>query len=187
MNEHQESTARAEATAAVPNRRDVFAILAKVIGGVIALILGVPALAYIFSPLRRRSEGETDAGFYDAGAWTDLPEGTPTRVTIEMTHRDGWAKSQFRHSVWVFKTGDDSAVVLSPICPHLGCPVNWNASRGEYACPCHASFFNQQGDVLAGPSPRGLDPLAFEIRNGRLWIRWIDFRQGTDNRESVSV
>lgn len=168
-------------------RRSFLGLITSLIGLVIAAILAVPAFGYIFAPLRRRTGGEPGEGFFDAGSWMDLAEGMPQLVTIEMTHRDGWAKSQFRHSIWVLKSGGDSAIVLSPICPHLGCPVNWSASKGQYACPCHASFFDSRGEVLSGPSPRGLDPLEYQIRNGRLLIRWIDFRQGTAKREPVTV
>jgi cytochrome b6-f complex iron-sulfur subunit len=44
---------------------------------------------------------------------------------------------------------------LSAICTHLGCTVN-RASNG-YHCPCHGSVFNEQGTVLSGPAPRGLE------------------------------
>lgn len=171
----------------IPNRRSFLSLLTNLIGAVIAAVLAVPGLGYIFASPRRRAQGQTDEEFYDAGAWDELTAGKPQLVAIEMTHRDGWAESRVRHSIWVLKTGGESAIVLSPICPHLGCPVNWNASKGQYACPCHASFFDKDGNVLSGPAPRGLDPLAYEIRNGRLWIRWLDFRQGTASREPVTV
>jgi menaquinol-cytochrome c reductase iron-sulfur subunit len=169
------------------DRRSFLSVLTSLIGAIIAAILAVPGLGYVFSPLRRRSPSEAEEGFYDAGSWNELAEGAPQLVAIEMTHQDGWAKTQVRHSIWVLKTGTKSTVVLSPICPHLGCPVNWNAAKAQYACPCHASFFNKQGEVLSGPAPRGLDSLPYEIRNGRLFIRWIDFRQGTASREPVTV
>ncbi len=169
------------------NRRSFVSVLTSLIGAVIAAILAVPAVGYVLSPFRRSKGSEGEAGFLDAGPWADLTEGEPRLVVVEMTHQDGWMKSRVRHSIWVRKTGADTAVVLSPICPHLGCPVNWSLERGEYACPCHASFFDEAGDVLSGPSPRGLDPLAYEIRDGRLWIRWVDFRQGTADREAVTV
>lgn len=169
------------------NRRSFLGIVTSLIGMAIAAILAVPAFGYIFAPLRRRPSSDVSEGFFDAGSWDDLAEGTPQLVAIEMIHQDGWTKSKFRHSIWVLKTGGDSAIVLSPICPHLGCPVNWDASKGQYACPCHASFFESKGEVLSGPSPRGLDSLPYEIRNGRIWIRWIDFRQGTAMQEPVDV
>lgn len=172
---------------AVETRRTILGWLTGLLGAAIGAILAVPALGYVLSPLRRRGGDASKDDFFDAGSWGDLVEGQPQAVFIEMTHRDGWTKSQTRHSIWVLKTGPDTAVVLSPICPHLGCPVNWDATRGEYACPCHASFFKTTGDVLSGPSPRGLDPLPYQVRNGRLLIQWIDFRQGTAKPEAVSV
>lgn len=170
------------------SRRSFLSLLTSLVGAVIGIILAVPGLGYIFAPLKKRVPGETtEDGFYDAGPWDELAEETPQLVTIEMTHQDGWAKTQVRHSIWVRKTSAELAVVLSPICPHLGCPVNWNASKSQYACPCHASFFDEQGAVLSGPAPRGLDALPYEVRNGRLLIRWIDFRQGTAKQEPVAV
>jgi menaquinol-cytochrome c reductase iron-sulfur subunit len=169
------------------DRRSFLSVLTSLIGAVIAAILAVPGLGYVFSPLTRRRPSDAEEGFYDAGSWDELAERTPQLVTIEMTHQDGWAKAQVRRSIWVLKTGAKSAGVFSPICPHLGCPVNWDAAKSQYACPCHASFFSNEGKVLSGPAPRGLDPLPYEIRNGRLLIRWIDFRQGTASREPVTV
>jgi Rieske Fe-S protein len=169
------------------HRRRFMSMLTSLIGAAIAAILAVPAVGYVLSPFRRQKGSEGEAGFLDAGPWSDLTEAGPQLVIVEMTHQDGWVKSRFRHSIWVRKTGTDSAVVLSPICPHLGCPVNWSLERKEYACPCHASFFDTEGKVLSGPAPRGLDPLSYEIRDGRLWIRWIYFRQGTAEREAVTV
>lgn len=172
----------------IADRRSFLSVLTSLVGAVIVAILAVPGLGYVFAPLRRRvTTAETAEGFYDAGSWTDLAEGTPQLVMIEMTHKDGWAKSQVRHSIWVLKTSVESATVLSPICPHLGCPVNWDVSKNQYACPCHVSYFDREGEFLAGPAPRGLDPLPYEIRNGRLLIRWIDFRQATASREPVTI
>ena len=46
---------------------------------------------------------------------------------------------------------------LSWKCPHLGCKVSFCDSSGQFECPCHGSVFNRAGDLLAGPSPRGMD------------------------------
>ncbi|MGO9001397.1 MAG: ubiquinol-cytochrome c reductase iron-sulfur subunit, partial [Limisphaerales bacterium] len=35
------------------------------------------------------------------------------------------------------------------------CTVN-RANQG-YHCPCHGSVFNDQGNVVSGPAPRGLE------------------------------
>lgn len=45
---------------------------------------------------------------------------------------------------------------LSGICPHLGCTVNVVTGKEPFLCPCHGSHFGKNGDVVSGPSPRGL-------------------------------
>jgi len=169
------------------HRRRFLSVATTLIGTAIGAILAVPAIGYVFSPFRRRSATASESGFLNAGPWAEVREGPPRLVVVDMTHQDGWTKTQVRHSIWVRKTGPDAAVVLSPICPHLGCPVNWDQRREEFVCPCHASFFSEAGKVLSGPAPRGLDPLPFQIRDGQLLIRWIDYRQGISEREPVTV
>ena len=44
---------------------------------------------------------------------------------------------------------------LSAVCTHLGCTVN-RTGQG-YHCPCHGSFFDDQGSVKIGPAPRALE------------------------------
>jgi cytochrome b6-f complex iron-sulfur subunit len=42
--------------------------------------------------------------------------------------------------------------VVSAVCTHLGCSVQWAAERNRFECPCHGSLFNAQGRVTAGPA-----------------------------------
>ena len=51
---------------------------------------------------------------------------------------------------------------LSATCPHLGCIVRWNAAERTWDCPCHGSRFHPEGNVLSGPTTRGLAPLDVE-------------------------
>lgn len=45
---------------------------------------------------------------------------------------------------------------VSAICPHLGCTIG---RQGDgFACPCHGSRFNRQGQVVNGPATT---PLTF--------------------------
>ena len=50
---------------------------------------------------------------------------------------------------------------LSLVCTHLGCTVEANA--GGFACPCHASRFDADGEVTHGPADKSLHSLRMEI------------------------
>lgn len=65
-------------------------------------------------------------------------------------------------SVCVFN--DNGAIKgLSPVCPHLGCDVEWNDSENTWDCPCHGSRFEGNGNLKNGPSRRGLDSINVKI------------------------
>lgn len=55
----------------------------------------------------------------------------------------------------------DGFKALSLICTHLGCTVN-EAQEG-FACPCHGSRYDSDGNVLRGPAKLALRPLRVEI------------------------
>jgi menaquinol-cytochrome c reductase iron-sulfur subunit len=176
------------ATNDTKRRRFLGCVTAAVLA-VLGLLVAIPSLVYLGAPLRRRRPGGTAAGFADAGPVADLPAGEWQLRAVEVVQQDGWKQSRVRHSVWVRRTGegDQALAVLSPICPHLGCPVNWYTERSQFLCPCHGGTFDAEGRHLAGPPPRGLDPLPFEVRGGRLWVRWVDYQIGAAEQVPVST
>ncbi len=56
--------------------------------------------------------------------------------------------------LFVIKQGP-SFHVISAICTHLGCTVQWKDT--EFDCPCHGSRFRPDGTVISGPAPRPLE------------------------------
>lgn len=50
----------------------------------------------------------------------------------------------------------DGFRALSAVCTHLGCMTRFQPDERIIACPCHGSRFSLDGDVIAGPAPRGL-------------------------------
>ncbi|PIP04772.1 hypothetical protein COX53_00780, partial [candidate division WWE3 bacterium CG23_combo_of_CG06-09_8_20_14_all_40_14] len=47
--------------------------------------------------------------------------------------------------VAVYKNEKGEILKLSPICPHLGCIVEWEDKNKNWLCPCHKSAFNKEG------------------------------------------
>ena len=172
------------------SRRGFLGFFTNLLMAFIGLIVVVPALAYFLAPLRRKP-GEEGAAtpFQDLGPLSEIPAGQWRLLSLEMVHEDGWKKTRVRHAVWVRRQGEGNQAinVLSSICPHLGCPINWHPDRSQFNCPCHGGIFNADGRNIGGPPPRSMDPLEFEVRAGRLWVRWRDFKIGVAERVPVSV
>jgi nitrite reductase/ring-hydroxylating ferredoxin subunit len=157
---------------------------------VLGLAVALPAVGYVWAPLRRRRAAEgSDASFLDVGPLASFPIGEWCLRAIEATHADGWKKTRVKHAVWVRRQegGEQAVTVLSSTCPHLGCPVNWHPGQGQFLCPCHGATFDSQGLRVGGPPPRSMDQLDFEVRAGRLWVRWQDFKIGVAEQVPVSA
>jgi menaquinol-cytochrome c reductase iron-sulfur subunit len=171
-----------------PSRRSFLGALTAGLLTVLGLLLAVPGVAYLLSPLWKKRNGDAPGSdFVDAGPVADLPTGTWHLVGLEVRRRDGWETTRKRLSVWVRRSGADEIAVLSPICPHLGCSVLWQTDGNQFTCPCHKGTFDAEGQLTGGPPPRGMDRLDGEVRGGRLWVRWQDFKIGTPERRSVEA
>jgi glycine/D-amino acid oxidase-like deaminating enzyme/nitrite reductase/ring-hydroxylating ferredoxin subunit len=53
---------------------------------------------------------------------------------------------------------DEQGIVhlLSPVCRHLWCYVEWNEAERSWDCPCHGSRYRGDGRVIQGPSVQDL-------------------------------
>ena len=56
----------------------------------------------------------------------------------------------------VYKDEAGTTHVLSPVCRHLWCYVEWNAAERSWDCPCHGSRYTGEGTVIQGPSVENL-------------------------------
>ncbi|MCT4646827.1 MAG: Rieske (2Fe-2S) protein [Carboxylicivirga sp.] len=90
----------------------------------------------------------------------------------------GRAESFNKNKLYPFSTGqfflkrfeDGGFLALSVKCTHLGCVINTNSKTGGFNCPCHASQFNQFGEVLSAPATRPLDIFPITIENGEILV-----------------
>lgn len=60
----------------------------------------------------------------------------------------------------VYRAPNGQLHFLSPVCPHVGGIVQWNATAASWDCPLHGSRFSPTGEVLAGPACEGLRAVA---------------------------
>jgi Rieske Fe-S protein len=87
---------------------------------------------------------------------------------IHMTLRDA---TVFPTDVLVVRSADsDTVLVFLRRSPHGGCLLSYDLEVRLIHDPCLGSKFDLSGEVLSGPSSRGLDRLPTSIRDGLVWV-----------------
>jgi cytochrome b6-f complex iron-sulfur subunit len=71
---------------------------------------------------------------------------------------------------YLVRYADGGFLALSLICTHLGCSINWNSEKDQFMCPCHASAFDNKGNVISPPAPRALDTYKVIIQDGEVKV-----------------
>ena len=70
------------------------------------------------------------------------------------------------------KVSDGKTVTaLSLICPHQGCPVDFDAATKQFVCPCHGAKFTDSGAVITGPATTPLVALQTKIEDGQVFVQ----------------
>jgi cytochrome b6-f complex iron-sulfur subunit len=96
--------------------------------------------------------------------------GAPTRFSIGTPDKfpPGTRIALGAQKVAVIREGDKMAAI-SITCTHLGCIVG--VADTGFACPCHGSRFDQDGNVTGGPAPKPLPWFELTLApNGELEI-----------------
>ena len=71
---------------------------------------------------------------------------------------------------YLIRMDDGGLLALYHKCTHLGCAVPWDQAAGQFVCPCHASAFEPDGEVINPPAPRPLDRFPITIENGVIQV-----------------
>lgn len=71
---------------------------------------------------------------------------------------------------YLVRLQDGGFLALHRKCTHLGCTVPWDEDEQKFTCPCHASAFDMQGDVLSAPATRALELFTVRIDNGMVEV-----------------
>jgi menaquinol-cytochrome c reductase iron-sulfur subunit len=174
---------------ASPARRDFFKKACAVAVGSATVLVPVGAgLTVFFDPLGRKTKTREKIFITTLDS---LPaDGAPKKFSILSSRTDAWSRYPKAPigAIYLRKTGEASAEALNVVCPHAGCFVDYKNASKSYFCPCHNSSFALDGKILdlKSPSPRALDTLEVEIRNGReVWVKFQNFVVG--HAEKVPV
>lgn len=187
-----------------PRRSFLASALATVVGGLLALFPVVVGMIPFLDPLRSRKNrlplqarsSEDSEGYIPLGPLETLPDdGTPRLVQVVADEMNAWnfSPQQRIGSVYLRKIpagsqGEPPTVIAFNVsCPHLGCFVDFRSESGKFFCPCHKSTFSKDGRRSPeSPSPRNLDQLDVQLRDGEVWVKYQNFRTGTSERIPVA-
>ena len=174
------------------------------LGAIFAVVLGVPAVAYLADARHRPAPNR---GFRPVQGikLNELVVDEPRQGVIRDVRTDAWTlhPNDVVGRFWVVKTSQaapNDLMVFTTICPHLGCSINRDAGNPcpGFTCPCHGGKFNINGSldqaVANNPAPRGMDSLEFETAhdpenpdpNNRnlLLVKYQNFVQGEHEKKS---
>jgi menaquinol-cytochrome c reductase iron-sulfur subunit len=138
------------------SRRDFIKITTGVIGGIIGLGIGLPAIAYLLDPAFKSTAKDA---WIPIGKLSDIQIGTPFQFSFTRVQVNGWERTSTSHGGYVIRKSDNPTdmLILNSRCTHLSCTVNWRPDAQAFICPCHDGKFGPDGKVLGGPPPRPLD------------------------------
>ena len=171
-------------------RRDFYRRGSILLGGLIKLVIAVPAVAFLVSPLRRKSSAAGEEALTPLTSLSQLKVGVPRSFAIIQDRTDAWVKypSEPVGSVWLIRqpAGTQPEVVaFTAECPHLGCAINLSADGKSFQCPCHTSAFNFEGKPENQVPPRPMDRLDVELTadtDPKVRVRFQKFRTLAEER-----
>ncbi|WP_133140854.1 FAD-dependent oxidoreductase [Legionella genomosp. 1] len=86
---------------------------------------------------------------------SDLPQ-IKQPLVKEIRMGEGKIIEMDRAKFAVSRDANNQLHVVSAVCPHMKCIVDWNHSEQTWDCPCHGSRFSPDGQVLEGPAMQNL-------------------------------
>ena len=145
--------------------RRQFALLGtQLVGAIVTVLLGIPIVGFILSPLFRRQP------VYEAkvGDISGVPEAEPTKFTVTFPAGE-WTSSEVRAAVYVVKQNNNFRI-FSNTCTHMQCPVHWDDALHQFLCPCHGGLYDINGTNVGGPPPKPLPEYVHRLEGTTLYV-----------------
>ena len=148
------------------SRRQFAFLGTQAVGAVVTLLLGIPIVGFILTPLFHRQQ----VLWRQVGDISGVPDRQPTKFVVSFP-QDEWTTANEDLAVYVVKI-NSNYLVFSNVCTHMQCPVRWQADLGQFLCPCHGGLYDRTGLNIGGPPPKPLPEFVHRIDgNGVLFIQ----------------
>ncbi len=136
------------------SRRSFLQIFNRVLAAVGLTAISVPIVAYFFPP----NLDETPSEPVLVSTLEDLPPGDSKTIRFG------------RYPALIINTSAGLRA-YSAVCTHFACICKWDSARELIVCPCHEGYFEPlEGQVVSGPPPLPLEPLALNIIDGEIYV-----------------
>jgi menaquinol-cytochrome c reductase iron-sulfur subunit len=152
------------------SRRAMLVKLGMLLNGIVALILAVPIVRYLLSPVSHARKTGYES-WLSLGGLEQFPTGQTRLATYRNPVVNPWDGETADIACWVRNVDGQKFQVFAINCAHLGCPVRWFPQSNLFMCPCHGGAYYQDGSRASGPPPRGLFTYPYKIEDGRLLIK----------------
>jgi menaquinol-cytochrome c reductase iron-sulfur subunit len=152
------------------SRRGMLVKLGLLFNGAVGLILAVPIVRYILSPIIRARKPGYDS-WLALGPLGQFPEGQTRLATYRSPLVDPSDGETANIPCWVRRVSGEKFQVFAINCAHLGCPVRWFPQSGLFMCPCHGGVYYSDGSRASGPPERGLFEYSYKVEQGNLLIQ----------------
>jgi menaquinol-cytochrome c reductase iron-sulfur subunit len=152
------------------SRRGMLIKLGLLFNGAVGLMLAVPIVRYVLSPVIRARKPGYDS-WLALGPLAQFPEGQTRLATYRnpvVYPSDG---DTANIPCWVRRLDGEKFQVFAINCAHLGCPVRWFPQSGLFMCPCHGGAYYEDGSRASGPPERGLFEYRYKVEQGNLLIK----------------
>jgi menaquinol-cytochrome c reductase iron-sulfur subunit len=153
------------------SRRAMLTKLGLFFNGVVGILLAVPILRYVLSPITLARKDGGYATWLTLGGLEEYPAGETRLATFRNPGVSPWDGKTADSACWVRRIDTERFQVFAINCAHLGCPVRWFPQSGLFMCPCHGGVYYEDGSRASGPPERGLFEYPYRIEEGKLLIK----------------
>lgn len=147
-----------------PNRREFLCACTAVAAA------GIVGASLRPSPALAQKGGETWVAIL--GKIKDLNEQEPQLVKAQFMDQDGRVMDEDKLYVRYEKRGNTGKwIILSAICTHLKCKLDYQEAESIFVCPCHGSRYELDGTVIKKPSKKDLPDYSDDAYEDGEWLK----------------